>query len=300
MKIGEAERWLQKQLLSLYEKGESNTIAIMVMEHITGLSKAERLFIKNEPLDVHQLHYLTELIQRLQHHEPVQYVLGECWFAGLKLFVNTEVLIPRPETEELVDWVIKEVAKKGLDVFAKTSTEADETSQLKILDVGTGSGCIALALKNKMPRAEVWGCDLSEEALNIARRNGAELNIRVDFQAVDFLEEEQQKLLPTVDVIISNPPYIPVKEAATMANNVVRHEPHLALFVPDNEPLVFYKAIARFGKKRLYNGGSIFVEIHEALGAEVVKVFEEEGYSAIELRKDMQDKDRMVKAMKQL
>lgn len=180
--------------------------------------------------------------------------------------------------------------------FERGPMQADVTKQLKILDVGTGSGCIALALKKEMPKAELWGCDISEEALNVARRNGSALDIRVDFQGLNFLDEAQQKLLPTVDIIVSNPPYVPLKDKGQMHLNVVDHEPHTALFVPDNNALVFYKAIADFAKKRLYEGGSIYMEIHEGLGSEVARLFRQKDYANVELRKDMQGKERMVKA----
>jgi release factor glutamine methyltransferase len=216
----------------------------------------------------------------------------------LKLFVDRNVLVPRPETEELVDWIINDIKQKGLDVFEKNATDADQTTLLKILDVGTGSGCIALALKNKMPRAEVWGCDNSDEALNVARRNGSDLNIRVDFQGVDFLDEAQQRLLPSVDIIVSNPPYIPEKEQHTIAPNVLNYEPHQALFVPDNDALVFYRALARFAKIRLHAGGSIYMEIHEDLGKQVTDLFNNDGYAHTELHKDMQGKDRMVRVVR--
>ncbi|MBD0279612.1 MAG: peptide chain release factor N(5)-glutamine methyltransferase, partial [Flavisolibacter sp.] len=251
--------------------------------------------VLEESLTIHQLHHLTEIFQRLQQHEPIQYILNEAHFYGMKLFVNNSVLIPRPETEELIEWIIEEVRAAGKDVFHRGVTEADETKKLKILDVGTGSGCIALALKKAMPKAEVWGCDVSEEALNIARRNGSALNIRVDFQGMNFLNVAERKLLPTVDIVVSNPPYVPQKDKATMQPNVVQHEPHVALFVPDDDALVFYKALAQFGKERLYENGYIYCEIHEDLGKEVIDLFKREGYKNAELRKDRQGKDRMVR-----
>ncbi len=298
MKTGAAEQWLRQQLQTVYEQSEANNIAAMVMEHVTQTNRLERMKKEQEPLNVHQLHHLTEIEQRLLKHEPVQYVLGEAWFYNLKLFVDKHVLIPRPETEELVHWIITDVKTRMPNVFERGFAEADVTTQLKILDIGTGSGCIALALKNKMPKAEVWGCDVSEEALNVARRNGSELDIRVDFQGVNILDEALHRLLPTVDIIVSNPPYIPLKDKTTMHTNVLDHEPHLALFVPDNDTLKFYKAIAQFAKKRLYENGTIYFEIHEDLGAAVVSLFQSEGYTT-ELKKDMQGKERMVKAMHQ-
>lgn len=298
MKAGAAEQWLRQQLRAAYDESEANNIAALAMEHITQADRLERIKKQDEPLDAHQLHRLTEIEQRLLQHEPVQYVLGEAWFYHLKLYVDKHVLIPRPETEELVHWIISDVKAKGLDVFERGPAQADVTTQLKILDIGTGSGCIALTLKHTMSKAEVWGCDVSEEALNVARRNGSELDIRVDFQGVDILDEAQQRLLPTVDIIVSNPPYIPLKDKDTMHANVLEHEPHLALFVPDNDALKFYKAIAHFAKKRLYENGALYFEIHEDLGDAVVALFESEGYTT-ELRNDMQGKARMVKAGRQ-
>jgi release factor glutamine methyltransferase len=298
MKTGEAEHWLWEQLKSIYDEDEAAKIASMVLEHITGLPRVERLKKKDETLVVSQSHLLTEYYHRLINHEPVQYVLNESWFYGMKLFVDKNVLIPRPETEELVDWIVKDVRKAAINVFERKSAEADETTLLKIMDVGTGSGCIALALKKAMPKSEVWGCDASEGALNVARRNGSELNIRVDFTGLNFLDEAQRKQLPSVDIIVSNPPYILLKQKKTLAINVVEHEPHSALFVPDDDPLIFYKAIADFGKHRLHAGGYIYMEINEDLGLFTTQLFKKEGYINIELKQDMQGKDRMVKAQK--
>ncbi len=296
MKMNEAENWIRQQLILMYDEREATSIASMVMENVTGLTRIDRLTKKDEPLVVQQLHHLTEVVQRLGQHEPIQYVLGECFFHGLKLYVNNHVLIPRPETEELVEWIINDVKTSGKNVFQRKEGEADETTQLKILDVGTGSGCIALALKKAMPKAEVWGCDVSDEALNVARRNGAQLDIRVDFQGINFLDESQQRSLPTVDIIVSNPPYVPEKEKATMRPNVLAYEPHTALFVADDDAFIFYKALALFGHKRLYKNGCIYIEISENAAKETVRIFKEAGYNNVEIKKDMQGKDRMIKA----
>ena len=295
MKIGEAEIWLRSELSALYQEREAANIASLVLENITGLTKIDRLTRKEEPLIVQQLHHLTEIHHRLLHNEPVQYALEEAYFFGLKLFVNKQVLIPRPETEELVDWVIKDVKASGKKLFERNENEADETTELKILDVGTGSGCIALALKKSIPKAEVWACDVSDDALSVARRNGSESDIRVDFVGLNFLNETEREQLPTVNIVVSNPPYIPLKNKESMHPNVVEYEPHTALFVPDKDALIFYKALAEFGKHRLYKDGNIYAEIHEDLSKEVLEVFEKEGYE-VELRKDMQGKDRMIKA----
>jgi release factor glutamine methyltransferase len=296
MKLFEAERFVKNNLEGIYEEAETGNIAALAIEHLTGFSKAERVSKKEEELTSSQIEQLQKDLQRLQAHEPIQYIMNKAWFYGIEMYVDNNVLIPRPETEELVQWIVDDVKASGKDVFIRRKMEADETTQLKILDIGTGSGCIALSLKKAMPKAEVWGCDVSEEALNVARRNGSTLDIRVDFQGLNFLDEGQQKLLPTVDIIVSNPPYVPLKDKAQMHANIVDHEPHTALFVPDNDPLIFYRAIMQFGKKRLYETGTIYMEIHEEIGKDVVKLFEENGYTNVELRKDMQGKERMVKA----
>lgn len=295
MKSAAAEQYLKQQLAEIYDEQEAENIAQLVLEDICGFNKTERILNKEKVLTETEVQKLNAYVSVLKNYEPVQYVLGKSWFYGMELFVNNSVLIPRPETEELVDWIVKDVKAAGIDVFENKATKADETKQLKILDVGSGSGCIALALKKAMPRAEVWGCDISDEALTVARRNGSALDIRVDFQAVNFLDVAEQKSLPTVDILVSNPPYIPQKDITTMHKNVVEHEPHLALFVPDNDPLIFYKALLSFAGNRLYENGSIYMEIHEDLSNEVVQLFDNAGF-ATEVKKDMQGKNRMVKA----
>jgi release factor glutamine methyltransferase len=298
MKLFEAEQYLKEQLKEVYEEQEAATIASIAVEYITGFSKTERVTKKLEQLSASQSVQIQKALKRLKTGEPIQYIMNKSWFYGMELYVDKNVLIPRPETEELVQWVINDVKASGKSVFIKGPTEADKTTELKILDIGTGSGCIALALKKTMPKAEVWGCDVSEEALNVARRNGSTLDIRVDFQGLNFLDGAQQKLLPTVDIIVSNPPYVPLKDKEEMHANVVDHEPHTALFVSNNDPLIFYKALAEFGKKRLYDTGSIYMEIHENLGHEVVDLFNASSYISIELKKDMQGKNRMVRVRK--
>lgn len=295
MKISEAEKYTKGALKGIYDESENSSIAQLLLEECTGFSRTDLLLNKSKEFPVEQEEKWRQGIHRLQQHEPVQYVLNKACFYGMELYVDKAVLIPRPETEELVDWIVKDVKAAGSSLERKPA-QANATTQLKILDVGTGSGCIALALKKALPKAEVWGCDVSEEALNVARRNGAGLNIRVDFQGINFLDEAQQKILPTVDVLVSNPPYVPWKDKKTMRPNVLDYEPHTALFVPDNDPLLFYKAIARFAQKRLYPNGAIYVETHEELGEAIASLFEQEDFTQVELRKDMQGKKRMVKA----
>lgn len=296
MTIGEATAWLANGLDNIYENTEAAQIAILVVEHVTGLSRTERILNNSAPLHGQQLTFLQVILQRLQLHEPVQYVLETAWFYNLKLFVDKAVLIPRPETEELVDWIVKDAATAHPGVHEKKEPGADLTKELKILDVGTGSGCIALALKKALPRAEVWGCDTSDAALNVARRNASDLNIRVDFLGIDFLNPAQRTQLPRLHIIVSNPPYIPLLEKKNMQPNVVQHEPHGALFVPNEDPLIFYKALASFGLQNLHHHGALYMEIHEAAGREVTDLFRKEGFETV-LRRDMQGKERMIKAM---
>ncbi|HEY0067264.1 MAG TPA: HemK/PrmC family methyltransferase, partial [Flavisolibacter sp.] len=213
MKLREAEQYAKDRLAGIYDASEAATITDWLMEHITHLSRSERL--SGRDADFENREQLDGYLERLLQHEPVQYVLNKAWFQGMKLYVDKNVLIPRPETEELVEWIISDVKTSRPEVLER-GTGADLTTTLKILDVGTGSGCIALALKKRMPRAEVWGCDDSDAALNVARRNGSELDIRVDFQGVNFLDRAQQKLLPSVDIVVSNPPYIPFRDRGEM------------------------------------------------------------------------------------
>lgn len=277
----EATYFLLNKLKGIYSPEESSRITDWVLEHITGSKKAERMIYKNESITAGEEKQLQEYTERLLQHEPVQYILHEAWFFGLKFYVDKNVLIPRPETEELVEWII-----------ANLKFPIDE---LKILDIGTGSGCIPIALKRRVRKAEVWACDISDLALTIARKNADDNGALVDFVGLDFLDPKQRTQLPQVDIIVSNPPYVPQKDKDTMAKNVLDHEPHTSLFVPDNDPLVFYKAIAEFGKEHLHKGGTIYCEIHEDLGEAASELFQSLGY-AVELKKDMQQKDRMLKA----
>ena len=296
MKLYEAERWIKEALKEIYDDAEAGNIASLAMEHLTSYSRTDRVTKKDTTITEEQTALLQQYIRRLKDHEPIQYIMNRTWFYGMELYVDRDVLIPRPETEELVDWVIKDIQESGLDVFNRQPAEADVTRSLKILDVGTGSGCIALALKRTMPLAEVWGCDISDRALNVARRNGSELDIRVDFQSVDFLNPAQQKHLPSVDILVSNPPYVPQKDKNDMRPNVLQFEPHTALFVDDDDPLVFYKALLRFCTNRLYQNGRIYMEIHKNLGNPIKDLFEKESYEVV-VRKDMQGKDRLVRAI---
>ena len=281
MTIDEARKEITKSIGSIYEQNEAGNIAELLIESITKLPGSERIIKRRESLSTSQTELLHSSIFRLQEHEPIQYVINEAWFGGMKFYVDRNVLIPRPETEELVEWVARELKS--------------QKSKVKVLDVGTGSGCIAIALKSKLPNIEMWACDVSDEALNIARMNADALNATIDFVPLNFLDPAQRKQLPGVDVIVSNPPYIPINEKREMKRNVVGYEPSTALFVPDNDPLIFYKAIADFGWEKLKKGGNIYAELHENLGERIRELFLSKGYT-VQLKKDLQGKDRMIKA----
>jgi release factor glutamine methyltransferase len=286
MDLQQAQQELLSRLRRLYDDREAATITDWVMEKITGWKKLDRIIHKNMPLTAEGLAIFHQYAGELESHRPVQYVLQEAWFAGLKFYVDESVLIPRPETEELVEWVVEEAGGSG-------RARPEEGT---ILDVGTGSGCIAIALKRQLPGAGVYACDLSGAALAIAGRNAASNQADIDFRQIDFLDSGLWEALPRVQVLVSNPPYIPVREKDSMAPHVVGFEPHLALFVADQDPLVFYRALADFAKKKMLPGGQVFAEIHEGLGEAVIQQFQGAGFHPVVLKKDMQGKDRMIKA----
>jgi release factor glutamine methyltransferase len=281
MTTQEATYFLLPQLRTIYTDGEASHITDWVMEAVTGSDKTERMLYKNVAITNQEEKLLKTYTDRLLKNEPVQYVLNESWFYGSKFYVDNNVLIPRPETEELVDWIISDYK------FVKT--------ELKILDIGCGSGCIPISLKLKIPAAEVWTCDISTKALEVAKRNALKLGTAINFEQLDFLDAEAWKRLPLFDIIVSNPPYVPEKDKESMNSNVLEYEPSTSLFVPDDDPFVFYKAIAEFGKTHLNKSGNMYVEIHESLGAATTNIFLSSGYQA-ELKKDMQQKDRMIKS----
>ena len=292
MTIHEAQQKLIFQLYEIYDNRESGNIADLVMEHITGWKKIDRILNKNVPLLQDTIDLLEKFTADLLAHKPVQYVLNEAWFFGLRLFVNEHVLIPRPETEELVDWIVTTVGS------LQPAIGDNATFYKTALDIGTGSGCISIALKKKLPALNIIACDISKEALEVAQKNASDHTADIGFLHLNFLDREQWHLLPYFDIIISNPPYIPLKDKDTMRPNVLRYEPQVALFVENEDPLVFYRAIAEFAKEKLNAGGSIFAEIHETLAGDLQALFEKNNFNSIQVKKDMQGKDRMIKISK--
>ncbi len=281
MTIQEAALQLRLQLLRIYEKKEAVNITDMVIENVTGWQKIDRIVNKNNTLNTAQEELLEKYSDALVNHEPVQYVLHETWFGGMKLYTDENVLIPRPETEELVDWVIKDLT--------------NNKSTVKIIDIGTGSGCIPLTIKKYLPPAEVHACDVSNGALAVAKKNATDQNLAINFHLLDILNDADRNQLPVFDIIISNPPYIPQKDKLDMAVNVLAYEPQLALFVPNEDPLLFYSNIANFAATHLSEHGCIYLEIHEAMGKAVIDLYKQKGFKKIDLRKDLQGKDRMIR-----
>jgi len=285
MTIHEASLQLRFQLFHLYDEREAGNITDLVLEHITGWKKIDRVMNKMVPLSANQEQLLEQYTGALLEHTPLQYVLQEAWFYGMKLYVDKNVLIPRPETEELADWLIKDAGNWELGI-AKS-----------VFDIGTGSGCIPLAIKKKLPGAEVHCCDVSAGALSVAKKNATDLQLDIHFHLLDILSDTMRSQLPVFDSIISNPPYIPEQDKAAMAANVLQYEPHLALFTKDDNPLQFYEVIADFAKMHLRKSGSVYLEIHENMGRAINDLYRQKGFTSIELRKDLQGRDRMVKVM---
>jgi release factor glutamine methyltransferase len=283
MTIGQAEKQLVSDLTAIYEQRESSAIADLVMEHISGYPKIDRIIHKMQILSIEKESLFQQFQGELMKHRPVQYVLGEAWFMGLRFHVNEQVLIPRPETEELVNWVVEEI-------------RSGQTLSPRILDVGTGSGCIPVALGKQLPTADIHSCDISGEALGIARGNALKHGVSIDFMEGDFLDQTFRQQLPAIDCIVSNPPYIPVRDRHSMSRHVVNYEPSIALFVPDEDPLIFYRAIAGFAGKKLLPGGKIFAELHIEASEKAKQLFASEGFKDIEIKNDLHGNPRMIKA----
>jgi release factor glutamine methyltransferase len=267
----------------LYGAQETEAITLMVLSEITELSKAKIKAFPEDDAPTEAVEKLGYILEELKTGKPVQYILGSTEFYGLTFLVNPAVLIPRPETEELVEWVLESVKLK-----------AESRKPLRVLDIGTGSGCIAISLKKNLSDADVTALDISVEALHTAKQNAVINEVEVNFIQDDILNHS---LLTThYSLIISNPPYVTLHDKTLMHTNVTDFEPHSALFVPEHEPLLFYKAIANFAVEHLVPGGLLFFEINEAFGKETIELLSAKDFTNIELRKDMSGRDRMVKA----
>lgn len=280
MSVAEVLQQYRESLLKIYDQREARTITQMVFEKVLQLNSLKLEMSRYQLLTTNQQDELKAILQRLLNSEPVQYVLGEAYFLGMKLNVNSSVLIPRPETEELVEWIAK---------------EAKDNFSGKILDIGTGSGCIAIGLKKTLPNAEIFACDISEDALQTASQNSQQHNLPIQFFKHNILE--QIPLNNSFDIVVSNPPYIPENEKEQIEKNVLNFEPHCALFTPSNKALVFYENIAHQCINGLLNkNGQLFFEIHFSKAKETEQLLRTLKFKNIEVRKDIFGKERMVKA----
>jgi len=293
---------LWKRLTAIYNEREAQAIVRTVLDALFGMSLTDICLGKVTQLSADDTTRLEKIMQRLEKSEPVQYVLGAEWFAGRLFDVAPGVLIPRPETEDLVKWACDEAKEKEKEDNSKeergkeekeVSKKGEEAPHPSILDIGTGSGCIAITVALALPQARVTAWDISTDALAIAAGNAHRLGASVRFEHQDALSAPDDE--ERWDVIVSNPPYICDRERADMSDNVLSYEPELALFVPDSDPLLFYRAIASYASKALKPGGRLLFETNTAYAHEVAQVMANEGFTAIEVRNDCFGKPRMVK-----
>jgi release factor glutamine methyltransferase len=276
------------RLESIYEDREADNIADWVFEKITGLKKWERRNNSLQLSEIHQ-HQLDQSLAELLQHKPVQYVLKEAWFYKRNFYVDENVLIPRPETEELVEWIVADARSAMFDLPFK--------NKFRIIDIGTGSGCIPVSLKKEIPNAHVTAIDISQKVVFVASKNAKDLSADIDFLQIDFLNAQEWNSFEQFDIIVSNPPYIPIKEKEILAKNVTEFEPGIALFVADDDPFIFYKKIGTFSQLHLSANGKIYVEVHEEYANQIKSIFENEGLITT-IKKDIYGKERMVRAMK--
>lgn len=279
MRLQEIKKIFHKELSGIFPKEEIDSFFYLSIEHYLGL---ERFILALQPglvIDKQEEDLLFEALNRLKQQEPIQYILGETQFADLRFMVDESVLIPRPETEELVRWIQHDYQQPE--------------SPPSILDIGTGSGCIAVSLAKYIQGSHVYATDISQEALEIASKNAAINGVKVEFLHSDITTTKT--LGRRFDVIVSNPPYVRSLEKEEMSDNVVKYEPDIALFVTDKDPLMFYRHIARFANENLIPGGAVYLELNQYLAGKTATLFEDENFSEIELRKDLYGNDRLLR-----
>lgn len=282
-KLGDIRSHYRRKLAEVYSEQEADILLFNLMVEFTGYTRAEILANRENTISESELLKIHFGAKELMNHKPLQYIIEKAEFYGLNFKVNSKVLIPRPETEELVDRIIK----TGIP-FEKA----------KIIDIGTGSGCIAITLKKYFPKAEIIAVDISEFALGVASYNANRNNVSIDFRKLDFLYELARKKLGSFDLIVSNPPYVRPSEKELMKKNVIDYEPPVALYVDEQDPLTFYRAIATFCKYHLNKNGNFFCEINQYLGHEIVKIFVSEGFLDTEISEDMFGNTRFISGTK--
>jgi release factor glutamine methyltransferase len=276
MKAGIAS--IRKELAGIYSADEIESLVFLIFEKLKGYTRTRFLLANEEILSGAELSEISKIVARLKVHEPIQYILGETEFYGLPFYSVPGVLIPRPETEELVQWIIQE----------------NQLAGPTILDIGTGTGCIAISLRKNIPKSTVLACDISPVCIATAQQNSELNSADVTVIEYDILNDNPEYQFPELDVIVSNPPYIRETEKQLMGKNVLAYEPELALFVPDKNPLLFYERIADFALISLKRRGRLYFEINEAFGAECSEMLRIKGFSGIILKKDIHGKDRMI------
>jgi len=269
------KEYLSAHLSQIYSADEIRILQSIILENLTSLPLTEILKDDKFALTDSQIIEFQQIVERLKNHEPIQYIFGKTNFYGLEFIVNQKVLIPRPETEELVEWILQ------------------ENTAAKTLDIGTGSGCISVTLAVKNPKFQLWALDFSKEALNVARQNAKKHNVKINFLENDILQipKFEQKW----DIIVSNPPYISKNEQLTMQKNVIDFEPHEALFVPDENPLIFYEKILQFAKNQLVKNGKVYFEINQNHANQIKQLFKKFGFKNIILKKDISLNNRMIR-----
>ena len=273
-----------------YGHNEVNSFYDVLLEHYLGIKRIQLVLNPQYVITKEQELLFKEALERLKHNIPIQYIIGETEFYGLPFKVNEHTLIPRPETEELVSLILKDMNLKA------------EKKALKILDIGTGTGCIAISLAKHLPESEILALDVSENALEVAKHNAKLNTVDIEFILDDILNSKSAKQVSVshnLELIVSNPPYVRTSEKTEMKSNVLDNEPHLALFVEDDNPLKFYRAICEYAQQNLKTEGVLYFEINEYLGQEMTKLLEEFSFKSVELKKDMFGKDRMIKGIKQ-
>lgn len=290
MLLKEYKIQFSEELTPVYDEHEIDSFFYILLEAFHQMKRIDLAMHPEMEIDTMQLLQWETVLSQLKEQKPIQYILGETEFFGLPFYVNENTLIPRPETEELVDWIIQK-SKVESQPEAKPNG-AELKSKVKILDIGTGTGCIAISLAKNLPDAEVYAMDVSEKALAVAQKNAARNTAEVTFLHQSVLETDD--LLQSFDIIVSNPPYVRNLEKEEIKKNVLEYEPHLALFVEDHDALLFYRKITELAQKNLSDNGQLFFEINQYLGQEMIQLLKDHNFSNIELRKDIYGNDRMI------
>lgn len=303
MKAKDLKDIFHKELDIIYGKDEVASFFYLGIEYHLNVARIQLQLEPEFTLSKTEVDFFFEILEGLKQQKPIQYLLGETEFYGLQFKVDDNVLIPRPETEELVDWILKSYEFRVMSSELSNLKSSIVNRQLKILDIGTGSGCIAISLAKHLPEAQVFAVDVSESALEIAKENADSNGVEVKFIKADILESSlwedvalRQK--GSFDIIVSNPPYVRELEKQEIKPNVLDNEPHLALFVENDNPLIFYKAVTDFAVDKLKSNGSLYFEINQYLGQETKQLLVDAEFKAVELREDLNGNDRMLKGIK--